>query len=59
VLHHGERITLTPEPQRFTIPKIDAGEPPKQPPGRAPMRRDSEKVRQYAEPSNPITEEGR
>jgi len=59
VLHHGERITVTAEPQRYRIPKIDAGPTPKQPPGRAPMRRDSEAVRQYAEPANPITEEGR
>ncbi|WIY01684.1 glycosyl hydrolase family 65 protein [Amycolatopsis mongoliensis] len=59
VLHHGERVTVTAEPQRFAIPKIDAGDPPAQPPGRAPMRRDSEKVRQYADPTNPVTLEGR
>ncbi|KAA9164036.1 glycoside hydrolase family 65 protein [Amycolatopsis acidicola] len=47
VLHHGDRVTLTTEPQRFSIPKIDAGAAPVQPPGRAPVRRDATKMRQF------------
>ena len=59
VSHHGERITVTTEPQRLAIPKIDPGEPPVQPPGRRPMRRDSSKVRQFVNPANPLSAEGR
>ncbi len=40
VAHHGQAITVTPaEAVTCPIPKIAAGEPPRQPAGRSPVRR--------------------
>ncbi|RJQ79333.1 glycoside hydrolase family 65 protein [Amycolatopsis panacis] len=47
LIHHGERFTVTAEPQQLPIPVLNAGPPPSQPAGRAPARRDASKVRQF------------
>ncbi|MEC3977707.1 glycoside hydrolase family 65 protein [Amycolatopsis sp. H20-H5] len=43
--HHGEEFTVTAEPVSRPIPAIEPGERPAQPPGRAPVRRDPERVK--------------
>ncbi|MFE0024900.1 glycoside hydrolase family 65 protein [Amycolatopsis sp. NPDC059021] len=45
--HHGEKFTVTAEPVRLPIPSIDPGEPPVQPIGRQPARRDASRVREF------------
>jgi alpha,alpha-trehalose phosphorylase len=51
VEHHGESLTITVEPVKRPIPEIKPGEPPVQPAGRRPMRRDASIVRQFVAPA--------
>ncbi|MGW4485625.1 glycoside hydrolase family 65 protein [Amycolatopsis sp. NPDC004368] len=47
LVHHGERFTVTTEPVTLPIEDVDPGDPPVQPHGRAPQRRDASKLRKF------------
>ncbi|MFD2422524.1 glycoside hydrolase family 65 protein [Amycolatopsis pigmentata] len=47
ITHHGRPCKVSEHPVTLPIPAVVAGEPPSQPPGRAPSRRHPERLRRH------------